>query len=59
MSSPIRQGEPYSPSRTTEITDELNREGYVYLGPTLEPDEVAVLRSAMERMWADPAMHEP
>ena len=57
MSSPIRQGEPYSPSRTTEIIDELNREGYVYLGPTLEPDEVAALRSAMERMWADPAMH--
>ena len=58
MSSSIRKGEPYSSTRTAEIIDELNREGYAYLGPTLEPDEVEALRGAMERKWADPAMHD-
>ena len=58
MSSPIRKGEPYSPERTQEIIAEFNREGYAYLGPTLESDEVEALRNAMERKWADPAMHE-
>ena len=57
MSSPIRKGEPYSPERTQEIIAEFNREGYAYLGPTLEGEEVEALRGAMERMWADPAMH--
>ncbi len=58
MSSPIRKGEPYSPERTTEIIDELNREGFAHLGPTLKPDEVEALRDAMQRKWADPAMHD-
>jgi hypothetical protein len=58
MSSPIRKGVPYTPERTTEIIDELNHEGFVYLGPTLGSDEVKALRDAMERKWSDPAMHE-
>jgi hypothetical protein len=58
MSSPIRQGELYSPERTAEIIDQLNREGFAYLGPTLEPAEVDVLHDAMQRKWADPVMHD-
>ena len=46
MSSPIREGEPYAPERTAEIIDELNREGFVHLGPTLEADEVEALLNA-------------
>jgi ectoine hydroxylase-related dioxygenase (phytanoyl-CoA dioxygenase family) len=31
-------------------------DGYAHLGPTLSEDEVAALRDAMERKWADPAI---
>ena len=58
MTDCIREGEPYSEEETGRILAQFARDGYCYLGPVLEQDEVAALREALERKWADPAMHE-
>ncbi|SVE39259.1 uncharacterized protein METZ01_LOCUS492113, partial [marine metagenome] len=53
MTNKIHSGEPYNSERTAEIVDELRTEGFVHLGPVLEPGEVAALRLALERKLTD------
>ena len=48
---------PYSDAQTTQIVEQFKRDGYYFLGPTLEPREVEALRSAAERKLADPRNH--
>lgn len=58
-SVPIRDGERFTESETKRIIEHLSRDGYCFLGSSiLEPDEVATLRDAMERMIEDPTMQE-
>lgn len=50
-------GVPYSDAQTTQIVEQFKRDGYYFLGPTLEQREVQALRSAAERKLADPRNH--
>ncbi|HIG18756.1 MAG TPA: hypothetical protein EYQ31_16510, partial [Candidatus Handelsmanbacteria bacterium] len=54
MSSPMQSGTPYDAEQTQSIIERLYTDGYVHLGPVLEPDEVAALRDALERKATDP-----
>jgi ectoine hydroxylase-related dioxygenase (phytanoyl-CoA dioxygenase family) len=56
--SPIRSGERFTDAEILQIVDQLKKEGYVYLGPMLEDDEVEALRADMNAKWNDPVMHE-
>jgi hypothetical protein len=47
-------GAPYSAAQTAQIAEQFRRDGYYFLGPTLEQREVEVLRAAAERRVADP-----
>jgi hypothetical protein len=48
------RGAPYSTAQTTQIVAQFRRDGYYFLGPTLEQREVEVLRAAAERKIEDP-----
>ena len=52
-----KSGRPYSAAQTAQICEQFRRDGYYFLGPTLEQREVEVLRSAAERKIADPRNH--
>ncbi len=54
MSSAIKQGEPFSAEETQKIVEQFNRDGYYFIGPILDAEEVEALRSAMERKYVDP-----
>ncbi|NKB70584.1 MAG: hypothetical protein GKR89_26235 [Candidatus Latescibacteria bacterium] len=54
MSSPIKEGQPFSPEETQRIVEQFNRDGYCHLGPILDPDEIEALRDAMDRKVNDP-----
>lgn len=56
MSSVIKSEVPYTATKTNEIIDQLNVDGYCYLGPTLQVDEVETLRLAMQRKMTDPQL---
>lgn len=56
--SVIRKGEPFSQERTRAIVEEFFREGYYFIGPVLEQDEVEALKEAMDRKLADPKMKD-
>ena len=47
-------GRPYSAAQTAQIAAQFRRDGYYFLGPTLEQREVEALRAAAERKIADP-----
>ena len=47
-------GRPYSAAQTAQIVAQFRRDGYYFLGPTLEQPEVEALRAAAERKIADP-----
>ena len=53
-SSDIKPGTPPDSATLQEIQGALRRDGYFHLGPVLDPEEVAALKGAMERKWADP-----
>lgn len=52
----ISAGSPPTEQVLQRILAELRDDGYAFIGPVLSADEVAVLREAMERKWADPAI---
>ena len=52
-----KNGRPYSAAQTAQICEQFRRDGYYFLGPTLEQCEVEVLRAAAERKIADPRNH--
>ena len=45
---------PFSPDRTTDLIDRYNRDGYVHVHGVLTPDEVAAIKEAADRAFADP-----
>jgi ectoine hydroxylase-related dioxygenase (phytanoyl-CoA dioxygenase family) len=50
---------PYSKEQTHQIVEQFHRDGYYFFGQVLTPEEVAALKDAMERKYADPRMHDP
>lgn len=49
----IRAGEPFDPARQQAIIDDFLRDGFVHVPGVLEPDEVAALKAACERVLHD------
>ena len=45
---------PPGEEETRRIVDQFNRDGYYHLGKVFEEEEIAALRSAMDRKWDDP-----
>ena len=54
MSSLVHSGEPFSQQKTSQILDELDREGFASLPGILTPDEVENLKVRYDRVFADP-----
>ena len=50
----IQKDQPYTPEETQKIIEQFNRDGYYFLGPVLNSDEVEDLRDAMIRKRNDP-----
>ena len=48
------RGTKLSDAQTAQLVEQLQRDGYYFLGPTLAADEVQALRAAAERKIADP-----
>lgn len=54
--SVLKPGTPPDEETLEAVKEGLRTDGYYYLGPILDEDEVFALRDAMERKWADPAI---
>ena len=50
----IAAGEPFSPEKNRQLADEFLREGCLLIPDVLTPDEVAALKEAIDRVFADP-----
>jgi len=55
MNSLIEPGKPYETSRLSSITKDFYRDGFVYIPGVLNAAEVATLKSAVDRFFADPS----
>jgi ectoine hydroxylase-related dioxygenase (phytanoyl-CoA dioxygenase family) len=53
----LRDAAPFDAEETRQIVAQFHRDGYCFLKNVLTPAEVQALRAAMERKYADPAMH--
>ena len=50
----IREGQPFSEERTTQIIADFKRDGFVLIPGVLEPEEVMALREKTESLIDDP-----
>ena len=58
MSSLVHAGEPFSAQKTTELIEELDREGFVLIPNVLTSEEVENLKVRFDQFFADPKHFE-